>query len=149
MAQRLGLRAANDESFACITVDGDTSTSDTLLAFATGASFAGAMGVIFAAKQAFIDPKSFDYFQSIGVLSMVILGGMGNIAGVMVGAVVVTLLNLMVLPTISEVMQAQFPNINQNLDPSKYQRLIFGLVLVFMMLGDVLRDALDPKARTR
>ena len=105
-----------------------------LLAFATGASFAGAMGVIFAAKQAFIDPKSFDYFQSIGVLSMVILGGMGNIAGVMVGAVVVTLLNLMVLPTISEVMQAQFPNINQNLDPSKYQRLIFGLVLVFMML---------------
>ncbi|AXG98261.1 ABC transporter permease subunit [Deinococcus wulumuqiensis] len=105
-----------------------------LLAFATGASFAGAMGVIFAAKQAFIDPKSFDYFQSIGVLSMVILGGMGNIAGVMVGAVVVTMLNLMVLPTISEVMQAQFPNINQNLDPSKYQRLIFGLVLVFMML---------------
>ena len=105
-----------------------------LLAFASGASFAGAMGVIFAAKQAFIDPKSFDYFQSIGVLSMVILGGMGNIAGVMVGAVVVTMLNLMVLPTISEVMQAQFPNINQNLDPSKYQRLIFGLVLVFMML---------------
>ncbi|WP_339095574.1 branched-chain amino acid ABC transporter permease [Deinococcus sp. VB142] len=105
-----------------------------LLAFATGASFAGAMGVIFAAKQAFIDPKSFDYFQSIGVLSMVILGGMGNIAGVLVGAVVVTMLNLMVLPTISEVMQAQFPNINQNLDPSKYQRLIFGLVLVFMML---------------
>lgn len=105
-----------------------------LLAFATGASFAGAMGVIFAAKQAFIDPKSFDYFQSIGVLSMVILGGMGNIAGVLVGAVVVTLLNLMVLPTISEVMQSQFPNINPNLDPSKYQRLIFGLVLVFMML---------------
>lgn len=105
-----------------------------LLAFATGASFAGAMGVIFAAKQAFIDPKSFDYFQSIGVLSMVILGGMGNIAGVLVGAVVVTLLNLMVLPTISEVMQSQFPNINPNLDPSKYQRLIFGFVLVFMML---------------
>ncbi|SEI75112.1 amino acid/amide ABC transporter membrane protein 2, HAAT family [Deinococcus reticulitermitis] len=105
-----------------------------LLAFASGASFAGAMGVIFAAKQAFIDPKSFDYFQSIGVLSMVILGGMGNIPGVMLGAVVVTMLNLMVLPTLSEVLQGSFPNINQNLDPSKYQRLIFGLVLVFMML---------------
>lgn len=105
-----------------------------LLAFATGASFAGAMGVIFAAKQQFIDPKSFDYFQSIGVLSMVILGGMGNIAGVLVGAVVVTMLNLMVLPTVSEVLQSQFPNINPNLDPSKYQRLIFGLVLVFMMM---------------
>lgn len=105
-----------------------------LLAFSAGASFAGAMGVIFAAKQAFIDPKSFDYFQSIGVLSMVILGGMGNISGVMLGAVVVTLLNLMVLPTLSEVLQSSFPNINQNLDPSKYQRLIFGFVLVFMML---------------
>lgn len=118
-----------------------------LLAFATGASFAGAMGVIFAAKQAFIDPKSFDYFQSIGVLSMVVLGGMGNIAGVLVGAVVVTLLNLMVLPTLSEVLQAQFPNINQNLDPSKYQRLIFGLVLVFMMLFRP--EGLVPSARVK
>ncbi len=105
-----------------------------LLAFASGASFAGAMGVIFAAKQQFIDPKSFDYLQSISVLSMVILGGMGNIAGVLLGAVVVTMLNLMVLPTISEVLQSQFPNINPNLDPSKFQRLIFGFVLVFMMM---------------
>lgn len=118
-----------------------------LLAFASGASFAGAMGVIFAAKQAFIDPKSFDYFQSIGVLSMVILGGMGNIAGVLVGAVVVTLLNLMVLPTLSEVLQSSFPNINQNLDPSKYQRFIFGFVLVFMMLFRP--EGLVPSARRK
>jgi branched-chain amino acid transport system permease protein len=116
-----------------------------LLAFASGASFAGAMGVIFAAKQSFIDPKSFDYFQSIGVLSMVILGGMGNIAGVLLGAVVVTMLNLMVLPTISEVLQGSFPNINPNLDPSKYQRLIFGLVLVLMMLYRP--EGLLPSAR--
>ena len=116
-----------------------------LLAFAAGASFAGAMGVIFAAKQTFIDPKSFDYFQSISVLSMVILGGMGNIAGVLVGAIVITLLNLMVLPTVSEVLQAQFPNINPNLDPSKYLRLIFGLVLVFMMLYRP--EGLIPSAR--
>ncbi|GAA5514384.1 hypothetical protein Dcar01_03139 [Deinococcus carri] len=118
-----------------------------LLAFATGASFAGAMGVLFAAKQNFIDPKSFDYFQSIGVLSMVILGGMGNIAGVFLGAVVVTLLNLMVLPTLSEVLQQSFPNLNQNLDPSKYQRLIFGLVLVLMMLYRP--EGLLPSARRK
>ncbi len=118
-----------------------------LLAFASGASFAGAMGVIFAAKQMFIDPKSFDYFQSIGVLSMVILGGMGNIAGVILGAIVVTLLNLMILPTLSEVLQASFPNINQNLDPSKYQRLIFGFVLVFMMLFRP--EGLLPSARRK
>ncbi|WP_291426533.1 branched-chain amino acid ABC transporter permease [Deinococcus sp.] len=116
-----------------------------LLAFASGASFAGAMGVIFAAKQAFIDPTSFNYFQSIGVLSMVILGGMGNISGVILGAVVVTMLNFTVLPTLSEVLQAQFPNINQNLDPSKYQRFIFGFVLVFMMLFRP--EGLLPSAR--
>jgi hypothetical protein len=49
-----------------------------LLAFAIGASFAGAMGVIFAAKQTFIDPSSFGFMESIGILAMVILGGMGN-----------------------------------------------------------------------
>ena len=48
-----------------------------LLAFATGASFAGIMGVVFSAKQVFINPESFTFLESIGVLSMVILGGMG------------------------------------------------------------------------
>lgn len=104
-----------------------------LFVFVIGVSFVGVMGVIFVVKQVFIDFKSFDYFQSIGVLSMVILGGMGNIVGVMVGVVVVMLFNLMVLFIIFEVMQVQFFNINQNFDFFKYQCLIFGLVLVFMM----------------
>ncbi|WP_027480707.1 branched-chain amino acid ABC transporter permease [Deinococcus pimensis] len=105
-----------------------------LLAFATGASFAGIMGVIFAAKQAFISPESFNFFQSIGVLSMVILGGMGSIPGVILGAGVVTLLNLNLLPALSEQLQATIPNLNPNLDPAKYQRFIFGVILVLMML---------------
>jgi branched-chain amino acid transport system permease protein len=46
-----------------------------LLAFACGASFAGIMGVVFSAKQIFINPESFTFLESIGVLSMVILGG--------------------------------------------------------------------------
>src|SRR6185369_4526390 len=49
-----------------------------LLAFASGASFAGVMGVVFSAKQVFINPESFTFLESIGVLAMVILGGMGS-----------------------------------------------------------------------
>ena len=68
-----------------------------LAAFAVGASFAGVMGVLFAASRTFVSPESFNFMQSIGVLSMVILGGLGSIPGVILGAVVVTVLNLQVL----------------------------------------------------
>jgi len=118
-----------------------------ILAFATGASFAGVMGVVFAAKQQFISPESFSYFQSIGVLTMVILGGMGNIAGVILGAVVVTWINLSVLPGLSETIQSSFPGLNSNLDPAKYNRLLFGLVLVLMMLFRP--EGLLPSTRQR
>lgn len=108
-----------------------------LLAFAVGASFAGAMGVIFAAKQLFINPPTFDLLRSINILSMVILGGMGSIPGVMLGAVLVTLLDLQILPRIATVLrQAQdsgFP-IPSTFDPTQYQRLLFGLLLILMMI---------------
>ncbi len=109
-----------------------------LVAFATGASFAGIMGTIFAAKQSFVDPASFDVNQSIGVLAMVVLGGLGSIRGAVVGAAVVTSLNLVVLPTLA----IEFNNLRQsgalNLPPqfevSKYQRLIYGIILIIMMI---------------
>ena len=72
-----------------------------LLAFACGASFAGVMGVVFASKQVFINPESFTFLESIGVLAMVILGGMGSIPGAVLGATVVTVLNLQVLKGLS------------------------------------------------
>jgi branched-chain amino acid transport system permease protein len=103
-----------------------------LLAFAAGASFAGLMGVIFAAKQAFVSPESFTFFASIGVLTMVILGGMGNFAGVILGAAVVTLLNLSVLKGVSEAMKGL--NLPAELDPAKYERLLFGVILILMMI---------------
>src|SRR6266542_1520617 len=65
-----------------------------LMAFACGASFAGAVGVLFSAKQIFINPESFTFMESIGVLAMIILGGMGSIPGAVLGATVVTVLNL-------------------------------------------------------
>ena len=59
------------------------------------------MGVLFSAKQVFINPESFTFLESIGVLAMVILGGMGSIPGAVLGAAVVTVLNLQVLKGLS------------------------------------------------
>lgn len=105
-----------------------------LLAFATGASFAGIVGVIFAAKQTFIDPTSFILMQSISILVMVILGGNGSVPGVITGAAIVTVLNVSVLQEISQWMNqlsmSGIVNIPTELDPSKFQRLIFGVILI-------------------
>jgi branched-chain amino acid transport system permease protein len=104
-----------------------------LIAFATGASFAGVMGMIFAAKQTFISPESFNLLQSITVLSMVVLGGMGSFSGVILGAAVVTLLNLRILPGLGEA-SANVPWIPQEVNPANFNRFIFGAILVAMML---------------
>lgn len=108
-----------------------------LLAFACGASFAGAMGVLFAAKQQFISPPTFDVIQSISILAMVILGGMGSIPGAVLGATLITLLNLRLLPDFANQLQAwrqQGLPIPGNFDPVQYQRLLFGLVLILMTI---------------
>ncbi|MDZ4764318.1 MAG: branched-chain amino acid ABC transporter permease [Chloroflexota bacterium] len=118
-----------------------------LLAFATGASFAGAIGVLYAAKQTFIDPSSFVLIQSITILAMVIVGGMGGIRGVILGAMVITLLDLHILANLSLQLNALrnidfvIPILNfhirdwpSQLEPSKYQPFVFGLILVLMMI---------------
>ncbi len=116
-----------------------------LLAFACGASFAGVMGVLFAAKQVFINPESFTFLESIGVLAMVILGGMGSIPGAVLGASVVTVLNLQVLKGLSlwlnELKNAGVTIFGYNLarlptqfEPAKYERMLFGIILVLMMI---------------
>ena len=116
-----------------------------LLAFACGASFAGVMGVVFAAKQVFINPESFTFLESIGVLAMVILGGMGSIPGAIIGATVVTVLNLQVLKGLSlwlnelknagvVVLGYSLADLPTQLEPAKYERMIFGIILVLMMI---------------
>jgi branched-chain amino acid transport system permease protein len=131
-----------------------------LAAFATGASFAGAMGMIFAAKQYFINPESFTFMESIGVLVMVIVGGMGSIPGAIVGATVVTILNLQILKGLSLMLNklrqagVVIPLINfplsqwpTQLEPAKYERLVFGILLILMM---ILRpQGLIPERRHR
>jgi len=116
-----------------------------LLAFACGASFAGVMGVVFSAKQLFINPESFTFLESIGVLAMVILGGMGSIPGAVVGATVVTVLNLQVLKGLSlylnelknagtTILGYNLANLPTQLEPAKYERMVFGIILVVMMI---------------
>jgi branched-chain amino acid transport system permease protein len=118
-----------------------------LLAFAVGASFAGVMGMIFAAKQTFINPPTFDVVRSISILSMVILGGMGSIPGAVLGAVLVTLLNFQLLPRLTTELQNFEEWVKTTIsastgqeiefklpDLSQYQRMIFGLLLIIMTI---------------
>ncbi len=87
-----------------------------LLAFALGATWAGVAGVFFAAKMTFISPESFTFFESVIILCMVVLGGMGSVPGVILGASL-----LVILP---EFMR-QF---------ALYRMLIFGGAMVVMMV---------------
>lgn len=106
---------------------GVNTTKAKLTAFALGAIWAGLAGVIFAAKTTFINPDSFKVWESVLILSMVVLGGMASIPGVIVGALI-----LILLPEYLRVF-------------SDYRLLIFGAVLVIMM---VFRPAgIIPKRR--
>src|SRR3546814_15514586 len=73
-----------------------------LLAFAMGASFGGVAGAMFASMQGFVSPESFSLTESIMVLCMVVLGGVGNIPGVILGAILLSvfpeLLRAVVVP---------------------------------------------------
>nr|WP_163102694.1 branched-chain amino acid ABC transporter permease [Peribacillus alkalitolerans] len=109
-----------------------------LIAFAIGASFSGMMGVVFAAKQTFVDPTSFTLLESITILVMVILGGMGSVPGVILGAAVMTILNLQVLTEmtnwLNELNMSGAFTIPDALSPSKMQRFIFGALLIIFAL---------------
>lgn len=103
-----------------------------LIAFATGASFAGAMGVLYAAVIGFINPTDFDFNRSIQILAMVVLGGLGSIQGVIVGAAIVISLNQLVLVELSRILQ--LVNLPPRFDPTQYQQLIYGIILIVMMI---------------
>jgi branched-chain amino acid transport system permease protein len=102
-----------------------------LLAFAMGATFGGVAGGLFASFQGFISPESFTLLDSVMVLCMVVLGGMGNVGGVVLGALLLTAL--------PEALRYAGP-LQQDwlgavyVDPSNLRMLLFGLALVLMML---------------
>jgi branched-chain amino acid transport system permease protein len=103
-----------------------------LLAFAMGASLGGIAGGMFSAMQGFISPESFVLVESIMVLSMVVLGGMGNIGGVVVGALLLSFVPEVLRYTVEPVQKAVFGYML--IEPEVIRMLLFGLALVLMML---------------
>jgi branched-chain amino acid transport system permease protein len=103
-----------------------------LLAFAMGASFGGIAGGMFSAMQGFISPESFVLVESIMVLSMVVLGGMGNIGGVILGALLLSFVPEILRYTVDPVQRAVFGRLL--VEPEVIRMLLFGMALVLMML---------------
>jgi len=103
-----------------------------LLAFAMGASFGGIAGGMFSAIQAFISPESFVLVESIMVVSMVVLGGMGNIWGVILGALLLSFIPEILRWTVTPVQEALFGRML--IEPEVIRMLLFGLALVLVML---------------
>jgi branched-chain amino acid transport system permease protein len=107
--------ALREDEIACQAMGVDKVRTK-LTAFALGATWAGMAGVIFAAKTTFINPASFTFLESAIILSIVVLGGMGSIMGVILGAFI-----LILLP---EYLRAF----------SDFRMLLFGGIMVLMMV---------------
>ena len=101
-----------------------------LLAFAMGASFGGLAGGLFASFQGFVSPESFNLMESIMILCMIVLGGMGHIPGVILGAVLLTVLPE-ALRYVGDLQRQVLGRVV--VDPADLRMLLFGLALVLMM----------------
>ncbi len=107
--------ALREDEIACQAM-GIDNTRAKLMAFALGATLASLMGVVFAAKTTFVNPASFTFMESAMILAIVVLGGMGSVLGVILGAFL-----LMLLP---EYMRAF----------SEYRMLLFGATMIVIMV---------------
>ena len=123
--------AIREDEIAARAMGIDT-TSIKLLAFALGASFGGVAGGMFAAIQGFISPESFVLVESVMVVSMVVLGGMGNIPGVVLGAVLLAFVPELLRWTVEPAQNALFGRVL--VEPEVIRMLIFGFALVLVML---------------
>jgi branched-chain amino acid transport system permease protein len=103
-----------------------------LLAFSLGAVSGGMAGGLFSAFQGFVSPESFSLIESIMILAMVVLGGMGHIWGVVLGAVLLTVVPEVLRDVIGPIQMAAFGRMI--IDPENARMLIFGLAMVIMML---------------
>jgi ABC-type branched-subunit amino acid transport system permease subunit len=133
-----------------------------LLAFAMGATFSGFAGAFYAAYIRGIFPSVFDFSASIIILSCVILGGIGNINGVIVGGLALMTADRLFLPALKDFLKglldhtllpalASNPTLQaavaQNANPILYRFLLFGLTLAIMM--SVRPEGLIPSAQRR
>ena len=110
---------------------GINTTVAKLSAFALGASFSGMAGVVYAAKLNLVSPDQFGFNISVLVLSMLVLGGMGNIPGVIVGSFALSFINSFLLPQSTNLAHAIGL---ANVDFTNYRFMLYGVILVLMML---------------
>ena len=103
-----------------------------LLAFAMGASFGGVAGAMFGAFQGFVSPESFSLTESIAVLAMVVLGGIGHIPGVVLGGVLLAALPEVLRHVVEPAQQALFGTVL--IEAEVLRQLLYGLALVLIML---------------
>lgn len=103
-----------------------------LLAFALGATFGGVAGGLFGAFQGFVSPESFSLMESITVLTMVVFGGMGNLGGVLLGALALALLPEFLRHLALPLQQALFGQVL--VDPEVLRMLLLSLTMILMML---------------
>jgi branched-chain amino acid transport system permease protein len=103
-----------------------------LLAFAMGASFGGIAGAMFASFQGFVSPESFSLTESIAVLAMVVLGGIGHIPGVVLGGVILAALPEVLRHVVEPVQRSLFGQVL--IDAEVLRQLLYGLAMVVIML---------------
>ncbi|HSG20054.1 MAG TPA: ABC transporter ATP-binding protein [Burkholderiaceae bacterium] len=103
-----------------------------LLAFAMGASFGGVSGAMFSAFQGFVSPESFVLMESIVIVAMVVLGGMGNVKGVVLGAVLLYAIPE-ALRHVAKPIQMQLFG-EEWIAPEALRMLLFGMAMVLIML---------------
>jgi branched-chain amino acid transport system permease protein len=104
-----------------------------LLAFSMGASFGGIAGAMFAAFQGFVSPESFSLTESIAVLAMVVLGGIGHIPGVIMGGVLLAALPEVLRHVVEPAQQAMFGKVL--IEAEVLRQLLYGLAMVLIMLN--------------
>jgi len=101
-----------------------------LLAFAMGATFGGVAGSMFAAFQGFVSPESFSLMESIMIVAMVVLGGIGHIPGVILGAVL-----LAALPEVLRYVAGPLQQLTAGrLDAAILRQLLIALAMITIML---------------
>jgi branched-chain amino acid transport system permease protein len=103
-----------------------------LLAFGMGATFGGVSGTMFAAFQGFVSPESFSLMESVMIVAMVVLGGIGHLPGVILGAVLLSALPE-VLRWVSGVLDLQQVS-GGRLDPAILRQLLIALAMIIVML---------------
>src|SRR5215212_6485253 len=115
-----------------------------LAAYAVGAAIGGIGGAAYATLTSGVIPDSFQFSNSIILLAMVVLGGMGNVWGVLLGALILEWINAVGLPQFGKSFNTTF---GTEINFPSYNFLIFGLMLILMMLFR--REGLLPETRTR